>query len=192
MGTHVPKHQKLLRPVPSHPKTGSRQLKKQGANAPGPQRDSGGAWGCSPLPAQQPGVPGPDRRGSGIRTVPSPGCRAAAAWDPRPHPAQCGCSCWRGRSRPPPEPCWGLPRWGGGCRLPWMAAFHPLQLRGFNLITCFICANLFFNQSCPARRKEAAGGSVAPSCSKGEVNGSCPHRRCLRPRLPRRRGLGQG
>lgn len=60
------------------------------------------------------------------------------------------------------------------------AAFRPLQARGFNLITCFICANLFFNQSCSARRKEATVGSFAPSCSKGEVNGSYPGWRCLR------------
>lgn len=33
MGTHGPKYQKLLRIIPSHPETGSRQLKKQGANS---------------------------------------------------------------------------------------------------------------------------------------------------------------
>lgn len=68
---------------------------------------------------------------------------------------------------------------GRGCRLlrrP-VSAFH--QARGFNLITCFICANLFFNQSCSARRKEAPVGSFAPSCSKREVNGSYPCRRSL-------------
>lgn len=63
------------------------------------------------------------------------------------------------------------------CEAP-TATFHPLQARGFNLITCFICANLFFNQSCSSRRKEAAVGSFAPSCSKGEVNGSYGGWRC--------------
>lgn len=71
----------------------------------------------------------------------------------------------------------------GSCEAP-ATAFHPLQARGFNLITCFICANLFFNQSCSARRKEATVDSFAPSCSKGEVNGSYPPWRCLRVRRP--------
>lgn len=56
---------------------------------------------------------------------------------------------------------------------------QQLQARGFNLITCFICANLFFNQSCSARRKDITVGSFAPSCSKTEVNGSYPCWDCL-------------
>lgn len=83
---------------------------------------------------------------------------------------------------PLPEPCWMPGRREGDCGLLRSAgptAFHPLQARGFNLITCFIWANLFFNQSCSARRKEATAGSFAPSCSKGEVNGSYPRWRCL-------------
>lgn len=84
-------------------------------------------------------------------------------------------------TRCPPLSQAGCCRGGKGaassCEAP-TAAFHPLQARGFNLITCFICANLFFNQSCSGRRKEAAVGSFAPSCSKGEVNGSYPGWRC--------------
>lgn len=87
-----------------------------------------------------------------------------------------------GGSHPPPRAVLGAvevgrERWDpGNCPA---SAFQPLQARGFNLITCFICANLFFNQSCSTRRKAATVGSIAPPCSKGEVNGSYPGWRCL-------------
>lgn len=89
------------------------------------------------------------------------------------------------RTTPPSHAgcCGGGKGAAGSCEAP-ATAFHPLQARGFNLITCFICANLFFNQSCSARRKEATVDSFAPSCSKGEVNGSYPPWRCLRVRRP--------
>lgn len=68
------------------------------------------------------------------------------------------------------DPWWSWEQGCGCCKAPgpcfpsWL-----LQARGFNLITCFICANLFSNQSCSARRKEASMGSFEPSCSKGEA-----------------------
>lgn len=89
----------------------------------------------------------------------------------------------------PPGPA-GAAEVGRGCGLPGIPRRRfpaaPGE-RGFNLITCFICANLFFNQSCSARRKEAAVGSFAPSCSKGEVNGRYPLGSALAA-LPRRPG----
>lgn len=89
----------------------------------------------------------------------------------------------------PPGPA-GAAELGRGCGLPGIPRCRfpaaPGE-RGFNLITCFICANLFFNQSCSAGRKEAAVGSFAPSCSKGEVNGRYPLGSAL-PALPRRPG----
>lgn len=97
-----------------------------------------------------------------------PGC-SVGPWletgQPWPHSVGC-CGSHRGfGTRCPPPSQAGCCRGGKGavssCEAP-TATFHPLQARGFNLITCFICANLFFNQSCSGRRKEAAVGSFAP------------------------------
>lgn len=106
--------------VPSHPKMGRRQLKKQGANHP-------------PV------------RGGGPEAGPRVDPRALDPWWSQ----EQGCGCCKA---PGPR----FPSW-------------LLQARGFNLITCFICANLFSNQSCSARRKEASMGSFEPSCSRGEA-----------------------
>lgn len=44
---------------------------------------------------------------------------------------------------------------------PSLLSIPALRARGFNLITCFICANLFSNQSCSARIKEVSAGLFA-------------------------------
>lgn len=138
-GTHVPKHQKLLRSIPSHPKTGSRKLKKQGGNSPQPAvglrsclgvvsplnavsmgpraRPNGQSYRCAPAASE----PCPDPAAGTLHRATARNSTAEHDWpwqgqlsrgcgQPRPHPAGC---CWsRQRDRCPSHP----PRRAGCCR----------------------------------------------------------------------------